>query len=59
MEEVCYTREGALEKAIGMEAKSFDLYKKAYLDSKTGSPKISFTTIQNGKGLFRGDRFPA
>jgi rubrerythrin len=34
MEEVCYTREGALEKAIGMEAKSFDLYKKAYLDSK-------------------------
>ena len=34
MEEVCYTREGALEKAIGMESKSFDVYRKAYLDSK-------------------------
>jgi rubrerythrin len=34
MEEVCYTREGALEKAIEMEAKSFEAYKKAYLNSK-------------------------
>ena len=34
MEEVCYTRERALEKAIEMEARSFDTYRKAYLDSK-------------------------
>jgi rubrerythrin len=34
MEEVCYTREGALEKAIEMEAKSFEVYKTAYLNSK-------------------------
>jgi rubrerythrin len=34
MEEVCYTKEGALEKAIEMEARSFDIYRKAYLDSK-------------------------
>jgi rubrerythrin len=34
MEEVCYTREGALEKAIEMEAKSFEVYKKAYFVSK-------------------------
>lgn len=30
MEDVCYTREAALERAIGMEAKSFDEYKNAY-----------------------------
>ena len=30
-EEVCYTREVALEKAIEMEMKSFQTYKKAYL----------------------------
>ena len=29
-EEVCYTRELALEKAIEMEQKSFDIYRKAY-----------------------------
>jgi rubrerythrin len=34
MEDVCYTREGALEKAIEMEAKSFDVYKKAYFSTK-------------------------
>jgi rubrerythrin len=34
MEEVCYTREGALEIAIEMEAKSFEVYKKAYFVSK-------------------------
>jgi rubrerythrin len=34
MEEVCYTREGALEKAIEMEARRFEVYKKAYLSSK-------------------------
>ena len=28
---VCYTREIALEKAIEMEAKSFDVYRNAYL----------------------------
>jgi len=33
-EQVCYTREVALQKAIEMEAKSFDLYKKAYLQAK-------------------------
>jgi rubrerythrin len=33
MEEVCYTRERALEKAVEMEAKSFEVYKKAYLNS--------------------------
>jgi len=31
MEEVCYTREVALEKAIEMEMKSFHAYKEAYL----------------------------
>ena len=30
-EEVCYTREVALEKAIGMEMKSVQTYKEAYL----------------------------
>ncbi len=29
-EEVCYTREGAIEKALGMEKESFDVYRKAY-----------------------------
>ena len=29
-EEVCYTREGAIEKAIEMEKESFDIYRKAY-----------------------------
>jgi len=33
-EEVCYTREVALEKAVGMESDSFELYKQAYLKSK-------------------------
>ncbi len=31
MEDVCYTRELALEKAIEMEAKSFTVYKEIYL----------------------------
>jgi len=31
MEDVCYTREAALEKAIEMEAKSFEGYRNAYL----------------------------
>ena len=30
MEEVCYTREAALEMAVGMESKGFEDYKKAY-----------------------------
>ncbi len=30
-QDVCYTREVALEKAIEMEAKSFDAYRSAYL----------------------------
>jgi rubrerythrin len=34
MEEVCYTREVALEKAIEMEAKSFETYKGGYLKVK-------------------------
>jgi rubrerythrin len=34
MEELCYTREVALQKAIEMEAKSFEVYKSAYLTSK-------------------------
>lgn len=34
MEEVCYTREVALEKAIEMEAKSYDTYKNGYLEAK-------------------------
>jgi rubrerythrin len=34
MEEVCYTREAALERAIGMEAASFEIYKKTYLRAK-------------------------
>ena len=29
-EEVCYTREGAIEKAIEMERESFDVYRKAH-----------------------------
>ena len=29
-EEVCYTREGAIEKAIEMERESFEVYRKAY-----------------------------
>jgi rubrerythrin len=29
-EDVCYTREGAIEKAIQMEAESFEVYRKAY-----------------------------
>ncbi len=28
MEEVCYTREAALERAIEMEAASFEVYKR-------------------------------
>ena len=31
MEDVCYTREAALEKAIEMETKSFTVYKEIYL----------------------------
>ena len=34
MEDVCYTREAALERAIGMEAKSFEGYKNAYFWSR-------------------------
>lgn len=34
MEEVCYTREVALEKAIEMETKSFEEYKRAYFMAK-------------------------
>ena len=34
MEEVCYTREAALEKAIEMEAGSFEVYKNTYLKAK-------------------------
>ncbi len=34
MEEVCYTREAALERAIGMEAASFEVYKNTYLEAK-------------------------
>jgi rubrerythrin len=34
MEEVCYTREGALENAIQMEAQSFEVYKNAYMTAK-------------------------
>lgn len=37
-EEVCYTREVALEKAIEMEMKSFQTYKEAYL--KILDPRI-------------------
>lgn len=33
-EEVCYTREVALEKAIEMEAKSFEAYKMGYLKAR-------------------------
>ena len=33
MEEVCYTREAALEKAIQMEAASFEVYKNTYLQA--------------------------
>ena len=34
MEEICYTREAGLEKAIEMEMKSFEAYKKAYVRAK-------------------------
>lgn len=34
MEEVCYTREAALERAIQMEAGSFEVYKSTYLKAK-------------------------
>jgi len=34
MEDVCYTREAALERAIGMEAKSFEGYRNAYLSAR-------------------------
>jgi len=34
MEEVCYTRDVALEKAIKMENKSFETYKSGYLRAK-------------------------
>ncbi|MBN1105922.1 MAG: ferritin family protein [Deltaproteobacteria bacterium] len=34
MEEVCYTREAALEKAVGMEAAAFEEYKRAYLGAR-------------------------
>ncbi|MBN1102370.1 MAG: ferritin family protein [Deltaproteobacteria bacterium] len=34
MEEVCYTREVALEKAIEMERKSFEEYREAYFMAK-------------------------
>jgi rubrerythrin len=34
MEEVCYTREVAIEKAIEMETKSFEEYKRAYFMAK-------------------------
>lgn len=34
MEEVCYTREAALERAIEMEAASFEVYKNTYLKAK-------------------------
>lgn len=34
MEQVCYTREAALEKAIETEATSFRIYRDAYLQSK-------------------------
>jgi rubrerythrin len=37
-EEVCYTREVALEKAIEMEMKSFQAYKEAYL--KISEPRV-------------------
>jgi rubrerythrin len=37
-EEVCYTREVALEKAIEMEMKSFQTYKEAYL--KISEPHV-------------------
>lgn len=38
-EEVCYTRETALEKAIEMELKSFNIYKNAYLQVKDRSAR--------------------
>ena len=34
MEDICYTREVALERAIDMESKSFRVYKDAYLKSR-------------------------
>jgi rubrerythrin len=37
-EEVCYTKEAALEKAIEMEMKSFQTYKKAYM--KIREPRV-------------------
>ena len=38
-EDICYTREIALEKAIDMELKSFETYKNAYLKAKHGQVK--------------------
>ena len=37
-DDVCYTREVALEKAIEMEMKSFENYKKAYM--KIREPRV-------------------
>jgi rubrerythrin len=34
MEDVCYTQEAALEKAIQIEAKSFERFKKAYFTAR-------------------------
>jgi rubrerythrin len=34
MEDVCYTREAALEKAIQMEAESFEIYKSTYFTAR-------------------------
>jgi rubrerythrin len=39
MEEVCYTREAALEMAVGMEGKGFEDYKKAYRIAKNALAK--------------------
>ena len=38
-EEVCYTREVALERAIELESQSFELYKNTYLKSKDRQSK--------------------
>ena len=39
MEDVCYTQEVALEKAIEMEAKGFEAYKDAYLKARNSLAK--------------------
>jgi rubrerythrin len=39
MEEVCYTREAALEMAVGMENKGFEDYKKAYMIARNALAK--------------------